>query len=173
MMQISQQRRERRLALVKEHIACENRHDVEGILKTFGTALAYEDQAWRQYFPDTEGIRAYYEEMLGASADLRIEVEREHVGDESIVLEITLTGTHTGPWHGLPATRRRFSIPLCAVYSFDADDRLAGERVYYDRATVLAQVGMFREPDNWRGRLAMALNHPVTMTRAVLGMLRR
>jgi hypothetical protein len=41
-------RLERRLALVKAHVDCENRHDFEGILRTFGTSVAYEDQAWRR-----------------------------------------------------------------------------------------------------------------------------
>jgi hypothetical protein len=43
----SPHRLERRLALVRKHVNCENRRDFEGILQTFGAAIAYEDQAWR------------------------------------------------------------------------------------------------------------------------------
>jgi hypothetical protein len=32
------------------------------------------------------------------------------------------------------------------VYTFDADDRLAGERIYYDLGSVLRQLGVFHEP---------------------------
>jgi len=37
---------------------------------------------------------------------------------------------------------------------FDDDDRLAGEKTYYDRATVLRQLGIFLEPDRGLGRIA-------------------
>jgi hypothetical protein len=47
-----------------------------------------------------------------------------------------------------------------AVCSFDSDDQLAGERIYYDRAKAFAQLGVFREPVSWFGRIALVLNHP-------------
>jgi len=53
----------------------------------------------------------------------------------------------------LPATRRRVEFPLCGVYTFDADDRLAGERIYYDRGTVLRQLGVFHEPTSLLGQV--------------------
>ena len=33
-----------RLQLVDEHVALENRHDLDGILTTFGTAARYDDK---------------------------------------------------------------------------------------------------------------------------------
>jgi hypothetical protein len=54
-------------------------------------------------------------------------------------------------------------FPLCGVYTFDADDRIAGERIYYDRATVLRQLGIFREPSSGFGRVMTALVHPLTI----------
>jgi hypothetical protein len=68
--------------------------------------------------------------------------------------------------------RRKLRFPLCAVYTFEGD-RLAGERIYYDRATVLRQVGVFHEPDTPSGRILTALTHPVTMVRAIARMTRR
>ena len=165
------QRLKRRLELVRAHVDCENRHDLEGILQTFGAAVAYEDQAWRTRHPGSEGVRLYYEEFLHACADLRIEVIAEHVCSETIILEVTISGTHTGSWHGLPATARRIEIPLCGIYSFDCNDQLAGERIYYDRATVFAQLGVFREPVGWFGRLTPAVNHPLIIGRSIVRVL--
>jgi hypothetical protein len=42
------------------------------------------------------------------------------------VLEVTIRGTHLGPWRGLPATARRMEFPLCAVYAFDVNNRGGG-----------------------------------------------
>ncbi|MGZ5133173.1 MAG: hypothetical protein ACXWCJ_18225, partial [Caldimonas sp.] len=58
-------------------------------------------------------------------------------------------------------------FPLCGIYTFDDQDRLSGEKIYYDRATVLRQIGMFHEPLSWAGRIVTPLTHPATMARAV------
>jgi SnoaL-like polyketide cyclase len=78
-----------------------------------------------------------------------------------------IRGTHLGGWRGLPATGRRVEFPLCGVYTFDADDRLAGERIYYDRGTVLRQLGVFHEPTRILGQVGILVTHPVTILRAL------
>ena len=66
------------------------------------------------------------------------------------------------------ATGRRVEFPLCGIFTFDAYDRLAGERIYYDRGTVMRQLGLFHESDGALGRLVTALSHPLTIARAFL-----
>lgn len=83
-----------------------------------------------------------------------------------MALEVRTSGTHLGPWRGLPPTGRPVSFPLCGLYTFDEDGKLAGERIYYDRGYVLQQVGLFRDPQSLLGRLEILLAHPVTVARA-------
>jgi steroid delta-isomerase-like uncharacterized protein len=104
---------------------------------------------------------------MSALPDLNIEVLRRHISDEVIVLEVMIRGTHLGPWRGLPGTGERVEIPLCGVYTFDDKDQLAGERIYYDRATVLRQLGVFHEPDGVRGRITALLTHPITFAKVL------
>ena len=104
---------------------------------------------------------------MNALPDLEIKVQRRHVTGDSIVLEVIICGTHLGVWRGLPATGRRVEFPLCGVYSFDAENRLAGERIYYDRGTVLRQLGVFYEPQSTLGRIVTLATHPVTIAQAV------
>jgi len=56
--------------------------------------------------------------------------------------------------------------PPCAASS----DKfaIAGERIYYDRSTVFAQLGVFHEPMGVLGKIALVLNHPVTIGRSVV-----
>src|SRR5437773_6146296 len=100
---------------------------------------------------------------MTALPDLQIDVKRQHVTDEAILVEVVITGTHQGAWRGLPATGRRITFPLCGVYTFDANDRLAGERIYYDRATVLRELGVFREPQSAMGQVSILATHPWTI----------
>ena len=62
---------------------------------------------------------------LGAKA---IDIKHLHVGEDAIPVELVLSGTHSGTWFGMPATGRHFEMPACAVFIFDEDDRIIGER---------------------------------------------
>ena len=156
-----------RLKLVEEHIRLENQHDLDGIMTTFGAAARYDDEAYEARYIGRDGVRAFYTDLLRAMPDLQIEVVQRHVGEATVVLEVIIRGRHLGSWRGLPPTGRPVQFALCGVYTFDDEDRLAGERIYYDRATVLRQLGVFHEPESMLGRIATALMHPLTMARII------
>ena len=162
------ERAKARLAIVDEHIRCENRHDLDAVMATFGIDARYDDEPWGDHRTGLDGVRSYYLDLLRALPDLAIEVRHRHAASDSVVLEVIIRGTHLGPWRGLPATSRRMEFPLCAVYTFDVGNRLAGERIYYDRGAVLGQLGLFHEPSCGLGRVVTALSHPVTIARAYL-----
>ena len=164
---LPQDRMSTRVALVEQHIRFENAHDLNGVLSTFGDVAWSDDQAWGEHYESASGVREFYSQLLQALPDLQIEVMRKHVAEEAIVLEVMIRGTQLGAWRGLPATGRRVEIPLCGVYTFDGRDRLAGERIYYDRASVLRQLGVFHEPQKILGRITTLLTHPVTILSAV------
>ncbi len=157
----------RRMALVEEHVRCENAHDLDGVLATFGDSARYDDEPWGEHHEGRDGVRHFYSSLMGAVPDLSIEILKRHVNAETIVLEVVIRGTQLGTWRGLPATGRKLAIPLCGIYTFDANDRLAGERIYYDRATVLRQLGVFHEPQTLLGDATTFLTHPWTITKAL------
>ena len=159
------ERQARRIQLVDEHVTLENRQDLEGIIMTFGTAARYDDEPWDAHYVGRDGVRAFYSDLLRALPDLQIDVQRRHVSEATVILEVIIRGRHLGFWRGLPPTGRYVQFPLCGIYTFDDDDRLAGEKIYYDRATVLRQLGVFHEPDSFRGRVNAVVMHPVTMAR--------
>jgi steroid delta-isomerase-like uncharacterized protein len=156
-----------RLNLVDEHVRFENQHDLEGIMGTFGATAQYDDEPWNVHYLGHDEVRAFYEGFLQALPRLQIEVRRRHASDTAVVLEVIIRGRHLGPWRGLPATGRQVEIPLCGIFTFDDENRLAGERIYYDRATVLRQLGMFHEPDSATGRITAVLTHPITLAQIV------
>ena len=92
-----------RMAAVEEHVRHENRHDLDGLLSTFGGNAVYEDGPWGERHDGLGAVREYYEGLFRAAPDLHVDVKKRHVGDDAIVLEVVITGTHRGPWRGLPA----------------------------------------------------------------------
>ena len=155
-----------RIAAVAQHIRLENQHDLDGVVATFGETARYDDEPWDEHYAGREGVRRFYRQLMSALPDLQIEVRRQHVAGDSILVEVMIRGTHLGEWKNLPATGRRVQLPLCGIYTFDADDRLAGEKIYYDRGTVLRQLGVFHEPDSALGRVCILATHPLTIAGA-------
>ncbi len=163
----------RRMALVEEHVRLENAHDLDGVIATFGDAARYDDEPWGARYEGRDQVRQFYAQLMAALPDLSIEIVRRHVAAETIVLEVIIRGTQMGAWRGLPGTGRRLEIPLCGIYTFSSDDRLAGERIYYDRAMVLRQLGVFHEPQTALGDISILLMHPWTILKALGRKLRR
>lgn len=137
-------RRQAQSRLVDEHIRAENTHDLDAIMATFGPRARFNLNAIA--LNDTESIRGLYDGFgfggRGSFSNLRAEVTQRHVGDESIVVEMMLRGKHTADFQGIAATNREFEIPACAIFEFDEAGGLAGERVYFDAALLLQQLGV-------------------------------
>jgi steroid delta-isomerase-like uncharacterized protein len=141
---LSQDQIDARLRVVDEHMRAENAHDVAAIMRTFGESPSFVLNG--DTFDGQESIRAMYEGFgfggRGGFSDIHLEVTRRHVGDDAVVLEATLSGEHTETWQGIPATGRKVKVPLCAVFPFDGEGKLTGERVYLDGALLLSQLGV-------------------------------
>ena len=111
-------------------------------------------------------VAAYFEETRTAFPDQRNELIAMHHADDAVIVEATALGTHLGSFRGLPPTGRAFEMRFCALFLFE-DDRLVCERVYFDAATILRQLGIAHDPLTLRGRLATVFNHPLTIGQAL------
>ena len=167
----SEELRRKREELVVEHMESENRHEFDVTLDTFDHPR-YELIGTGDVYDGPREVARYFEETRVAFPDQRNELVAMHHADDAVVVEANLYGTHRGPFRGLPATGRRFEVRICAIFVFEGD-RLVCERVYFDAATVLRQLGVARDPLTLSGRLATAINHPLTVGRAVAGQLLR
>ena len=160
-----------RSQIVEEHVGLENRHDLAGVMATFGASARYDDEPNGEHHIGTGEVYRYYAGLFSAMPDLNIDVRERHICEDAIILEVIISGHHFGPWRGLPATGRKLAFPLCGIFTFDDSNRLKGERIYYDRATVLRQLGVFHEPERLAGRINVALMHPLTMAKVVRRMM--
>lgn len=132
--------RDRREAVVREHMDSENRLDFEATLATFAHPH-YELIATGEVYDGDEAVRGYYAASRAAFPDQRNEVRALHHSDDGVLVEFDLLGTHRGPLRGIPPTGREFRCAMAALFLFD-DDRIVCERVYFDSATILRQLGL-------------------------------
>jgi steroid delta-isomerase-like uncharacterized protein len=160
------QLRERREAVVREHMGSENEHDFDATIATFSHPR-YEIIPTGDVFDGEAEVRRYYAETRAAFPDQRNELIALHHIDDGVIVEFDLLGTHLGPLRSLAPTGRAFRCRMSAFFIFD-DERIVCERVYFDQATILRQLGLAHEPTSVAGRISMLLSHPVTVGRALL-----
>lgn len=108
---------ERRLEVVRRHMASENDHDFDTTMATFSHPR-YELIPSGQVFDGEEEVRAYFAGSRTAFADQRNE-----------------------------PTGREIRVRMVAFFEFDAadgdhPDGIVCERVYYDLHTILTQLGL-------------------------------
>ena len=139
-MAIEQEMRERREAIVREHMESENRHEFDVTLGTFDHPR-YEIVPTGDVFDGPEEVSRYFEETRAAFPDQRNELIALHHTDAGVIAEFNLMGTHEGPLRGIAATGKEFTCRCVAFFLFE-EDRLQCERVYFDAATILGQLGL-------------------------------
>ena len=158
--------RRRREATVREHMESENVHDFDTTIGTFGHPR-YELIATGDVYDGEEEVRAYFAESRTAFPDQRNELVALHHADDAVIVEFDLLGTHLGPLRALPPTGRAFRCRMTAYFLFE-EDRLVGERVYFDQLTIMRQLGLAHEATSFAGRLTTLVSHPVTIGRTFL-----
>ena len=130
--------RQRREAVVREHMDSENRHDYDATIATFGHPR-YELIATGQVFDGEEEVRGYFAGSRAAFPDQRNELKALHHADDVVIVELDLLGTNTGPFLRQEPTGKSFRCPMTALFFFEGDG-IVCERVYFDAGTILAQV---------------------------------
>jgi len=133
--------RTKREQIVREHMESENTHDFDVTLDTFAGHPRYEIVPTGEVYDGTDEVNRYYQETRTAFPDQRNELISLHHADDAVVVEFWLRGTHNGDFRGVPPTGKSFECKMAAFFVFE-EDRLVNERVYFDAATILTQLGL-------------------------------
>ena len=100
----------------------------------------------------TEELHAFYRDSFIPSwpDDTEVELVSRTVGTERVVDEMILRFTHSREmafWlPGIAPTGREVTVPLVVVMAFE-DGKVASEHIYWDQASLLAQIGLLDPAD--------------------------
>jgi carboxymethylenebutenolidase len=95
----------------------------------------------------TENVRRFYgEHFIGKwPPDTEITPVSRTIGEDQVVDELVISFTHTVEIDALlarvPPTGRRVRLPFCVVVGFE-NGKVSHEHIYWDQASLLAQVGL-------------------------------
>jgi steroid delta-isomerase-like uncharacterized protein len=131
--------------VLQEHVDAENAHDRDRVVATYSAAdPVFEDIPAAVRYVGADEIVGNYTHLWDGFPGLVRRIDRWTFGDDSCVIELTLTGTHEGPYRGIEPTGRRLALRIIAHFQFDADGRIRQETAYYDTLTFRRQLGLDR-----------------------------
>ena len=127
--------------LWQRHVLAENRRSVEGLLETLSDEPLYQVMATGTVHRGREGVAAFYTGLFESMPDVTFELVDVFIGENGVVEESVLIGTHTGDLFGLAPTGRPVRLPLTIVFPM-RQGRILGERLYFDFASLQRQLGL-------------------------------
>ena len=130
--------------VLQEHVDAENAHDRERVLATYvAEGAEFVDVPSGRTYTGDDGIIENYRNLWDGFPGLVRRVDRWTFGDDACVIELTLTGTHDGPYRGIAATGKKLELPIIAHFEFDPESgRIKRETAYYDTLTFRRQLGL-------------------------------
>lgn len=89
-----------------------------------------------------EGFKRVLSGFIQAFPDLHLEVEFVVADDDRVVFHVVTTGTHQGPFMGMPATGKSFRANGVDIFRFNADGKVSEHWGVFDVFGVLNQLGL-------------------------------
>jgi ketosteroid isomerase-like protein len=121
-----------------------NARDVKALEALWNESFLYSGPGGQTTTTNAEGI-ARERAIWTSSSDVRVALTQFAVMGDRLVLEGQMSGTHDGPMDAagrtIPPTGKRFEVAFAALFTMKAG-RAAQERVYYDRLSLLEQIGL-------------------------------
>jgi steroid delta-isomerase-like uncharacterized protein len=120
-----------------------NSHDIEAIVAAVGEQFIYDERPMTMTTPirGRQAFRAYLKTVFKMFPDLRIQTTSCDTGSSMAVAESVMSATFAGK-SGLPLGRGRpMSTRVACVFEV-AGGWLVHERLYWDRANVMRQLGL-------------------------------
>jgi predicted ester cyclase len=133
--------RARREAIVAAHIEAEAvTHDVAATVATFRHPR-YEVPALEAIADGAEAVNGLVSGLFAAFPDFYLQKTALHHADDAVIVEARFGGTHLSIWAGIEPTGKRMAVQSVLIFVFKDDDLIC-EKVYFDHATVLRQLGV-------------------------------
>jgi steroid delta-isomerase-like uncharacterized protein len=92
--------------------------------------------------PTKAGIVQYFQTVLAASPDLRMDVEDVIASGEKAVARVRVTGTHQGEFMGIPATGKSANVDLIDITRFGNDGLAREHWGVMDQLALMQQIGV-------------------------------
>ena len=125
-----------------------NNKDWKAARASFTSDFVYDEVPTGRKAKGADDVLALWKGWAAAFPDSKCTYHKEYVSGNTVVLELTWKGTHTGPLQTpdgpIPATNKKIDIRACNVVEI-AGDKAKSQRQYFDMATMLQQLGVAKK----------------------------
>lgn len=141
------ERREAMVREIKSHLEAESAQDLPALLAgmtedCYNLVICDPSPLYR----GPGAVARRYRGLWAALPDLQVRLRRiVAIDGELAVTEHTLSGTQRGRLFGIAPTGRAVQVETVVIWEF-VGERIRGETVYFDLATMLRQVGALALP---------------------------
>lgn len=122
-------------------VAAYNRHDVEAAIALYDEQAINIQQPWRKSVSGRDAMRAIYIHVFQAFPDIVVDAEHVTADGNRVAIEWCFRGTMRGEFAGHAPTNRAFTLHGCEIFEL-SDGRISIQRGYWDKATMLEQLGI-------------------------------
>jgi len=94
------------------------------------------------FAPTKQGTLDWFQTLLTAFPDMRMDVEDLVASDDKAVARVTATATHRGEFMGIPATGKSMTMELIDIMKFDDSGHLSEHWGVADMMALMQQLGV-------------------------------
>jgi hypothetical protein len=137
------------LALLKRHLEAENAHDLGATLETLAPDCEFEDVGSGERWVGRDAVGGYYRTWW-AAFDNHVSTEVRHFpAPDLAIVETRWGGRHIGQFWGIEPTGRQIDVTVLIKVPIRGG-LMAGEQFFWDRLSLLEQLGVTRIPERLR-----------------------
>jgi steroid delta-isomerase-like uncharacterized protein len=129
----------------KASVIAYNNKDWDAVKAAITPDFVYDEVPNRRRAQGPDQVLAVWKGWAAAMPDSKATFHDAFVSGNTVVLELTWRGTHTGPLETpagpIPPTGKRFELRACQVVEI-AGGKTKSVRQYFDMATLLQQLGV-------------------------------
>lgn len=137
--------REELIAAAKAPTEAYGEKDWTAVREAVTPGFVYEEVATGRRAEGIDDVLEVWRGWAEALPDSRASFESTFVDGETVVVQLTWGGTHTGPLQSpegeIPPTGKEIDLPSCQVIRVQ-DGKAVSMRQYFDMATLLSQLGV-------------------------------
>ena len=129
----------------KASIIAYGEKDWDGVRQVVTPGLVYDEVSTNRKVRGIDDVLTIWKGWAAAFPDSKATFGEAHVSGNTVILELTWRGTHTGPLRTasgeIPATGKPMEIRACQIIDV-ADGKTQQIRQYFDMATMMTQLGV-------------------------------
>ncbi len=134
--------------VAKASVLAYNEKNWDKVRSTVTPGVVYDEVATNRRVQGINDVLNLWRGWATAIPDSRATFNNEFVSGNTVVLELTWTGTHTGPLQmpngEIAPTGKRINLRACQVIDVTGD-KATNIRQYFDMATLLNQLGVMNK----------------------------